>query len=1257
MNIESSIVFRRVARIACLVLIAGLLPASAAMAQLPISFEPGNPPPVLSGSVIPFNHGATGQWGQVYSIRMAPSGNILFLDSAQSNLYQIAPGATEPTLVVGPGPNSSGSNSCATLDAAGNYYNAGIAFDSANNLFIGNRYSSIATFCRIPYTAATNSWNFQNAAAWGPPSITSGGSTSVLNPQDIFIVPCSSSCTTNTMFFSTSGAAGGDAIYEQTFDVATGALGTLTPVITNLQDLAASIVVDHGGNIYFTENIYPTPVKQRVPGILEVPAGVTGLVANGKGSEVSLSPPISGTTGSSASFTGIGGIAVDAQGNLYFGSVNNASYNGYVDGIFMIPNEGTPTSPSLNWDDTVMVSPVSGSHEPLVDPRGFLWLATGGSSNWSPTGTLAPTCDTTSTQTIEATCLESTIVIWKPGMGNSGLPAAGGSTSAAVTAYSVPAAGGTLVLTANNSFKENQVVAFSVTNSSDPLYPLNGLSFSVLASSLSSTQFAVSTSDIAGGSSGATSAVATSTPYSTVYYTFNAATTPANFSFGLGKNNFKVIGNPTPDTSLTTPVPPCTAGATYPAFSATEETSGNPSSDYSWCSLFVQLNSQAPGAVENDVQMLDSSNAVITGSNAFVGGVVPGAAISSLATPTVSTIVSSGLTTPGQVAVDAQGGMYVADKGLKAIEYYPAGTTDATSGTLALGKGLLAPTGVAVDGAGDVFIGDSGSIYELPYINGKLQTQTTLASGLGSQLSLAVNTMGDLFVADQTKAQVVEIPNPQSALLRQGLPILTLGASANFSAPSAIATDNSGNLWVADGTNLWEITMPFGGVASSPATTKLPSGVTGLAIDPSGSIFVSSASGVYWIPTQSSGLDVNGEVQLVSTLGSGNAAPVGVALDGSENVYADYGSSTHAGMAQLSINGSINFNNSYSEMNPAVPYEVDAQLFNLGNAPLTLAAFANDSIAQTNTEYSVVTAQLNTPACSPSTAVEPGNWCYLGLSLLDGLTPPAGIGLTNGTATVVSDATNAPASPSGLSLALAATITQDYRPATSITVAFAPNTTSAGCAGGTYPGCQTVTVTVNAVDSTDYGTPSLGEVILEVPGSGVGQSQQSVTLNGTNVATFPLANLSGGTYNVLATYGGTGAAVGTTLNSCQSPGCFAGSALTTSFTINTATPVFAVGPPGTEGCLSWTQTNCTPDPTIVQSYLGTDFVQYTKSAWITSSVTSSVGTPTGCVSFQVNGKPVDSTQSLQLAGRRRPRQLLAGQPSYGRLHAHRALQG
>ena len=192
-------------------------------------------------------------------MRIAPSGNILFLDSALGNLYQLAPGASEPSLVVGPGGQSSGANSCTTLDAAGDYYNAGIAVDSANNLYIGNRYSSIAAFCVVPYDAASNSWNFQKAAVFGPPTITSGGNSVVLNPQELFIVPCSGSCTTNTMFFSTSGAAGGDAIYELTVNVSTGAITNLTPVITNLQDFAASITVDHAGNLYFVENIYPTP--------------------------------------------------------------------------------------------------------------------------------------------------------------------------------------------------------------------------------------------------------------------------------------------------------------------------------------------------------------------------------------------------------------------------------------------------------------------------------------------------------------------------------------------------------------------------------------------------------------------------------------------------------------------------------------------------------------------------------------------------------------------------------------------------------------------------------------------------------------------------------------------------------------------------------------------------------------------------------------------------------------------------------------
>ncbi len=1211
MNIESSLVFRRVVRVMCLVLTAGFLPAGAAVAQLPISFTPGNPPPVLSGSVIPFNHGATGVWAQIYSMKIAPNGTILFLDSANSNLYALAPGASEPTLLVGPGTASSGANNCKTLEASSTYWNAGLALDSANNLYFGNRYSSLAPFCRVPFDTSTNSWDFGSSALWGPPSIpATGGGTTVLNPQEMYIPPCGSSCSTNTMYFSTSGAAGGDAIYEVTFTPSTGTLGTITPIITGLQDLAASIAIDQAGNVYFTENIYPTAVNDRVSGVRVVPAGTTNVTCTGNGSEATQTSVIAGT----GAYTGIGGITLDAQGNLYFGSINNASYNGYVDGVFMVPNEGTPASPNLVGADMVMVSPVSGSHDPLVDPRGFLWVATGGSNNWSPTGTLAPTCDTTSIQTEDATCLASSIVIWKPGAASLGSAAVNGATPVQLASYSVVAAGGTLDLFGTNTFAENQVVTISA-GASDPLYPLNGLSFLVQGSPLTGNEFAVSSSAIGAGLSGPTSATVTLSPYSAVYFMFNQATTLSSFGLGQSAGNFKVIGNPLPNTSLTTPVPPCTPGATYPAFSPVEETTGNPPSDYSWCALNVQLNTQTAGTVQSDFQILNSGSSVVTGSNIYVSGVGQGAAISSLAAPTAYS-VASGLTTPTQVAVDAQGDTFVADKSNKLIEFYPAGTTSPTAPTVQYGTGLSAPTGVAVDGAGDLFIGDSGNVYEIPYTGGKLQKsqQTKIASGLGAKLSLAADSMGDVFVADQTNKQVVEVPNGESAILVESSPVVKLASGTTFTGPSAIATDNSGNVWVADGTDLWEITMPFGG--ATEITTQLPSGATGLAVDPSGSVFVAASSGLDWIPYQvsgtSAGLSINGIIQIAPSFGSGPAAPIAVALDGSDNAYVDYGANATAGLSLLNINGAINFNssNNYPETNPAVPYEVDAQLFNLGNTPLTLATFSGDVFTPGGeTDYTIIPATLNTPACSASSSVSPGNACYFGLQLLATAPNAADDASVN----ILSNAANA---TSGLNVALSADVVQDPRPATTVTVSFAA-AAGANCGGGTYPGCQTATVTVTSTAGTPGGT-----VIIKVPGSGVAQQEQSATLNGSGQATFPYANLAGGTYNVLVTYGGQGS-----LSCVPANGqCFAGSATTTTFTIARATPAFTVGPPGSEGCLTWTQTDCAPIAANLTYYLGTYFVDQATSTWFTASVSSTVGTPTGSVSFLADGQPVDATQ-------------------------------
>ena len=157
MAIESTVMFRRVARIACLVLLAGLLPGVAAMAQLPIKA----PAQVSVGSVVPFSHGSTGVWIQIYSMKQDPIyGHILFLDSAASVIYDMAPGASAPTEIVGPEPSNKNASDCSELEYKGSYWNAAVAFDKWDNLYVTDRYGSSVQFCRVPYDASSGTWAF-----------------------------------------------------------------------------------------------------------------------------------------------------------------------------------------------------------------------------------------------------------------------------------------------------------------------------------------------------------------------------------------------------------------------------------------------------------------------------------------------------------------------------------------------------------------------------------------------------------------------------------------------------------------------------------------------------------------------------------------------------------------------------------------------------------------------------------------------------------------------------------------------------------------------------------------------------------------------------------------------------------------------------------------------------------------------------------------------------------------------------------------
>ncbi len=1204
MAIESAVMLRRVARIACLVLLIGLVLGGAARAQLPISFKPGNPPPVTVGSVLPFSHGTTGQWIQIYSMKVDPlHGNILFLDSAASNLYKLAPNASAPDLVAGPAP-STGSSDCSNLEKAGSYWNAAIAFDKWDNLYITDRYGSAVQFCRVPYNASAGTWTFTTAARWnGPTYKNASGNQVSIPPQDLQVGDDGV-----TFYVSTSST---NSIYKFTVDES-GNVTNVAPMATALEDMVNSLAVDHAGNLFFIENSYDSP-SARVNGIRMIPAGSAPIVGSGDGkAEGQLLRVDQG------GFNGITGITFDKQGNLYFSMTNNSSYGGDVDGVFMIPNEGTPTTPNVVWDDTIEVAPVSAGFPVLVDPRGLLWIPLGWNTNWAPPGINAPTCDTTSNQTAGATCLDSSILLWKPGAADLGASSVGGPAATKITEYSVSGSGSAVILTAENSFSENDVVLISA-DASDPLYALNGLSFYVSGVGLSSTSFQISTSALTAGASASSSATATINQAQALYYIFNKDTTVSKFALAQpsGSNFKRADSAPMSNKTATNPVTLCTDGASYPKFSAFQTTT----SQYSYCMYYVQLNTTMAGHVQGEVQLLDANNAVIEGSNAYLAGVGQGAAVSVVSSAKIQPI-ASGLNDPRQVSADLWGNTYVADHALKAIEKYGSGTTSATQGTV-IGAGLTGPTGVAVDGVGNVYIGDSGKVIEIPFINGKLASsqQTTIATGFGTgNLSLAVDGLGNIFVADQQKGQVVEIPNPQTTLMLAGFPFPQLAASAGFKAPSAIAADSSGNVWVADQGNLWEIGMPFG-EATEVLTGGLQSPVTGLAVDPSGSVFVAGSTGLVWIPynTATGTLNINSQILITGGLGSGSspALPFGLAVDGSQNLYATYGSGSTAGLAQLGIGGSFDFS-SYGEINPNVPFEVDAQILNLGNQPLTLGDASTDQITGTNAaNFSLAPATLNSPGCGPTTTTPPGGSCYLGMILQS---PTAGV--NTAAVAVLSNAANASA---GVNIAMSGNVVQDFRPATQVAIAPIGDVV--------YPGSVTVKVTVAATDAT-YGMPS-GTVTLSVGSANGNQPKQTLALDSTGTATFSYTNLLGGSYNVNANYDGEGTAGGTQ-NTCTPAGtaCFAGGASKTTFKVSPATPAYALGPPvSNSSCLSWAGNgsngnSCTPDPTKVTAWAGNTFVQVGKPIWILASVTSTVGTPSGTVTFLQNGHPVDPGQGV-----------------------------
>ncbi len=287
---------------------------------------------------------------------------------------------------------------------------------------------------------------------------------------------------------------------------------------------------------------------------------------------------------------------------------------------------------------------------------------------------------------------------------------------------------------------------------------------------------------------------------------------------------------------------------------------------------------------------------------------------------------------PSGAAVDSAGNVYVADfENCTIRKITPAGVASTFCGSpnrsgSADGVGryarFLLPADVAIDSSGNLYVADSGN-YTIRKITPDRRVSTLagspgiagVADGLGSAArfgnlqGVAVDGTGNVYVADTFSHTIRKITaNGMVSTLagRAGVygAVDGVGDAALFYRPWDVATDNAGNIFVADSYNNRIRTVTPAGVVTTFAGSSLNGSADGVgpaaqfwnprgvAVDGGGNVFVADSAN-YTIRKITPDAIVSTFAGLAGNWGSadgiGNAAqfayPQGVATDNNGIVY------------------------------------------------------------------------------------------------------------------------------------------------------------------------------------------------------------------------------------------------------------------------------------------------------------------------------------------------------------------------------------
>ncbi len=192
------------------------------------------------------------------------------------------------------------------------------------------------------------------------------------------------------------------------------------------------------------------------------------------------------------------------------------------------------------------------------------------------------------------------------------------------------------------------------------------------------------------------------------------------------------------------------------------------------------------------------------------------------------TTVGAGLSFPSGVAVDAAGNVYIADTGNSRVVRVPVGGGAQTT----VGSGFSYPSGVAVDPGGNIIVADTNhNRVMLVQAPPSVSAPTLIMGGLSyPETAVYDPPTGGYLIADSGNNRVLSVNGNQ---------VSVVGSSFNY--PSGVAVDNIGNIYVADSGNGQVVEVPWSGGTQYAIGSGFGTPAA-LALDGNGNLYVADSS-------------------------------------------------------------------------------------------------------------------------------------------------------------------------------------------------------------------------------------------------------------------------------------------------------------------------------------------------------------------------------------------------------------------------------